>query len=351
MLKKSKTKKKNNLFKDIWDYIVLCIKEEYKFLIVLVLLFILFTWPVNYYIVVGGGISNIDSRIKVEDGYKSKGSFNISYVTELEGKIFTYLLSYVIPSWERESVDDYKYVESEELDDIAFRGDLDLKSANSTAIYYAYTLANKEIKEISRETYVIVIFDEYKTKLKIQDQLLGVNGTRFNSVEEYKEYIQQFNEGDTVDVLVKRNNKEITVKCPIYVNEGTKILGVALQTVTEYDTDPDIDIKFRGSESGPSGGLMTTLDIYNKLTKKDLTNNLDIAGTGTINTDGSIGQIGGVNYKLLGAVNGGADVFLVPDGKNYKTCAKLKKEKKLKIKLIKVKNIEDAINKLEKLKK
>ena len=43
-------------------------------------------FPVNNYIVVGGGISDISSRIQVEQAYQSKGSFNISYVTELDGK-------------------------------------------------------------------------------------------------------------------------------------------------------------------------------------------------------------------------------------------------------------------------
>ena len=52
----------------------------------LIILFIILLFPVNNYIVVGGGISDISSRIQVEQAYQSKGSFNISYVTELDGK-------------------------------------------------------------------------------------------------------------------------------------------------------------------------------------------------------------------------------------------------------------------------
>ena len=52
----------------------------------------------------------------------------------------------------------------------------------------------------------------------------------------------------------------------------------------------------------------------------------------------------------MGAEADHADIFLVPTGKNYKEALKYKKSKKLKIKLIEVKNIKDAINKLEKLK-
>ena len=39
--------------------------------------------------------------------------------------------------------------------------------------------------------------------------------------------------------------------------------------IYDYDTNPKIELKFKQSESGPSGGLMLTLAIYNNLTKKD----------------------------------------------------------------------------------
>ena len=111
------------------------IQEEYKFYLCMIILFIILIFPVNNYIVVGGGISDISSRIQVEQAYQSKGSFNISYVTELDGTVATYLLSYLIPKWERESVNDYKFTDNETPNDIQFRNELDLKTANSTAIY------------------------------------------------------------------------------------------------------------------------------------------------------------------------------------------------------------------------
>ena len=111
------------------------IQEEYKFYLCMIILFIILIFPVNNYIVIGGGISDISSRIQVEQAYQSKGSFNISYVTELDGTVATYLLSYLIPKWGRESVNDYKFTDNETPNDIQFRNELDLKTANSTAIY------------------------------------------------------------------------------------------------------------------------------------------------------------------------------------------------------------------------
>ena len=90
------------MLKKIKDYIVEVFREEYKFIIFMLLLLIILNYPLNYYITVGGGISDVSSRIKVEDKYKSKGTFNISYVTQLTGNVFTYGLSFIMPNWERE---------------------------------------------------------------------------------------------------------------------------------------------------------------------------------------------------------------------------------------------------------
>ena len=119
--------------------------------------------------------------------------------------------------------------------------------------------------------------------------------------------------------------------------------------LNSYEINPNVQIKFRSSESGPSGGLITTLEMYNQLTKKDLTKGLKIAGTGTIEEDGSIGEIGGVEHKLLGAYSDKVDLFLVPEGDNYKDALKYKKKNHLKIKILSVSSIEDAINQLKNL--
>jgi PDZ domain-containing protein len=334
--------------KKLFSYIVNTIKEEYKFIIVLLLLFIIFEYPLNYYIIIGGGTSDVSSRIKVEDKYESKGSFNISFVEELKGTVLTYLLSYVVPSWEREDADLYKYNDNESIDDIEFRSNLDLSYSNGNATYWAYKLANKDVEKIDSKIYVITVFDKYDTKLKIKDEILSINGNSYDSIEEYKEYLQTLKENDYVTVKVIRNKKEKEIKTKLYKYEDRLILGVGLQIVDSYKTNPKVDIKFKSSESGPSGGLITTLEIYNQLTKRDLTKGKKIAGTGTIEKDGTIGEIGGVEYKILGATEDDTDIFLVPEG-NYKDAVKYKKKHNLKIKLIKVKNIEEVIEKLNNL--
>ena len=325
-----------------------CMKTEYKFILFLIVFVVICTWPVNYYIVIGGGISDISDRVVVENGDSSNGSFNLSYVSELKGTTLSYLLSYVMPHWKRVSMDDYKYTTDEDYQDIEFRSELDLLSSNSNAIYYAYQLADKPCEVVKTDVYVIVKFPEYDNPLEVGDKLLKVNGVLCANLVEFQEAIQKV-EGNSVRVTVLRDGKEMELTSKLYEEENRKVLGVGLQSVTTYDVDPEVEFQFEKNESGPSAGLITTLSIYDQLTKGDLTKGKLIAGTGTIEADGSIGQIGEVEYKLLGAVDGGAQVFLVPAGENYQDCKKMKKDENLDIKLISVKNIDDAIKKLKDL--
>lgn len=336
------------MIKKFFNDIVEFIKEEYKFIIFLLLSVILFLFPVNYYIIVGGDISNIDDRVIISDSYNSKGSFNISYVSELKGRLGPYLLSYIIPGWESESANDYKYVDEETIQDIEFRNRLDLVSTNGNAIKWAYKLANKEYRVIDTKVYVISVSDEYDSNLKIGDRIVKFDDNEIKDVDSARKYLGEISK-DKIKVTVIRKNKEIDIDTNVYTKDGKKIMGVYLQEVSEYETDPKVEVKFKSKESGPSAGLITTLSIYDKLTKGDLTKGLKIAGTGTIEVDGAIGEIGGVKYKLAGAVKNKADVFLVPNGDNYEECVKLKKNNKYKIKIIGVSTIEEAIEKLNNL--
>ena len=115
----------------------------------------------------------------------------------------------------------------------------------------------------------------------------------------------------------------------------------------DIESEHKIEINYKSRESGPSGGMMMALTTYTYLTGIDLTNGKKVVGTGTIDMDGNVGDIGGVKYKLIGAVKNKADIFLVPNGENYEEAIKIKQEKGYKIKIIGVSNIKEAINKLK----
>jgi len=60
--------------------------------------------------------------------------------------------------------------------------------------------------------------------------------------------------------------------------------------------------------------MMFSLAVYDKLTPGALTGGAAIAGTGTVNSAGAVGSIGGIRQKMVGAKRGGASWFLAPAG-------------------------------------
>ena len=326
-------------------------KDYYKTIIFLVICYFVFTFPLPYYIYAGGGTINIDDRVVIDgDKDKSKGSLNFAYVKELEGNVASFILGNIIPGYDIEKQEDVELNEDETSEDIMFRNKIYLENANQTAIMLAYQKAGKEVRIKNKHFYIIYVEDKEEDGLRVGDELLKVNGKEIENVEDYTNEIQNHEVGEKIKVTVKRDDKEKDVMATVKEGDDYKVTGVSVSTIYEYKTNPKVELNFKESEGGPSGGLMLTLAIYDKLTKGDLTNGLKIVGTGTISSDGTVGEIGGVKYKLNGAVKAKADLFLVPKGDNYKEALKEKEEHDYDIEIKAIGTFDEAVEYLESLK-
>ena len=67
---------------------------------------------------------------------------------------------------------------------------------------------------------------------------------------------------------------------------------------------------------GPSAGLAFALEIYDSLSGRHLLDGHKIAVTGELDLGGGVHAIGGVKQKTVGAIDAGADTFIVPRGDN-----------------------------------
>ncbi len=329
------------------------LKENYKYLLTLLVAYFILSYPMPYYIYVGGGTIDINDRIKIEDTKKkeTKGSLNFAYVQELKGTLSNFLLAHIIPDWDMDKEEDYKLSEDETMDDIEFRNQIYLQSANQTATFLAYQKAKKELNVKKRHYYVLYVDKSHGNELKVGDEILKVEKEELKTVEDYSRIVDQKEIGDTINLTVKRKNKEKEVTAKVYEDEEKKLTGTTISVIYEYETNPKLTLTFKKSESGPSGGLMLTLAIYNKLVEEDITHGLNIVGTGTIESDGTVGEIGGIKYKLKGAVKKKADLFLAPAGTNYQEAIKEKKKHKYKITIKEVKTFDDALKILKKIEK
>ena len=323
------------------------IKSNYKFILVILSIMLLFLIEFPYYIETPGGIDNMQDRIEI-DGYEIEGSFNVAYVREYRATIPTLIISLLNKNWDVIKEDDV-LLENESVDDYITRDKLFMKESISNAIYVAYTKAEKQIKVLDTNSVILYIDKNSDTNLKVGDTILEIEGNKITNKEDIVEIIKKYNIGDKLNFKVKNSNKEYNRYAKVIELENEKKLGILLVTLNEYEANPSINVKIEDNESGSSAGLIAALTIYNNLVKEDITHGLTIVGTGTIDINGNVGSIGGVSYKLKSAEAEGADIFLVPKGENYEEAIKIKKEKKYKIKIIGVSTFEEAIEYLTKI--
>ena len=331
----------------IYEYIKNFIKECYRELIVLFILFLVFYIELPYVIYAPGGTINLNERIIIEDGYDSGGEINMSYVTMVKGTIPNILLSKIIKNWDLDKASNITY-EGDTVKETLQKDKLSMEEAQDNATIAAYQLTKHDLEITKYHNIVTYITDEADTTLQEYDEIIAINDKMVTSLENMKEIVNSFEKGDTLDIKVIRNNKEVMATAKIYQTDDGLKVGVTIVTNVDFKTDPEIEIESKNSESGPSGGLMTALAIYNKLTKEDITKEKKVAGTGTIDASGNVGEIGGVKYKVLGAIDDEMDIFICPV-ENYEEAVKTLNSTDDDLIIIKVKTLNDAINQLQKL--
>lgn len=147
-------------------------------------------------------------------------------------------------------------------------------------------------------------------KLKVRDQFISVNGVAVTSGQQIIDAIQGTPDGKQVTFVVRRGAKRVTVSMEPTLVEGDKRIGI--MPGDGYELPFDVRVAIPEEIGGPSAGLMFSLAIYDTLTPGSLTGGSIIAGTGTIDADGKVGPIGGIQQKIVTAERAQAELFLVP---------------------------------------
>ena len=320
------------------------IKSNYKFIILIISLLLIFLTPMPYYIEAPGGITSLDNKVTIGNK-KIDGSYNLSYVAEYRGSIPMLIYAYF-----NKDFDIYKkeeiLLEEETNSEYLKRDKLYLEQSISNAVIAAYKQAGKTVNINSSYLYVGYILENSDTNLEIGDCIIKINGLKITSKEEVNKLLNGANKGDKLDIVVLNDGKEYKKEARVITEDGKNLIGIVPIEVIDYDVLPEVEIIMAENESGGSGGLMLSLAIYDLLSDNNLAKGRKIAGTGTIEADGSVGKIGGIEYKIKGAVKDSADIFFVPD-ENYEEAVKVKKENNYKLKLVKVSTLKEAINYLE----
>lgn len=322
--------------------------KAYKiYLIVIIVSMIVFNFKLPYYVMAPGGIIPIDNRIETENKKDSDGSINLLYVTQYEGNVSSLLLSLFMKNWDVEELEKSQ-LSDESYKELHTRSRIMLDNSIQNAIFVAYKKAGKEVKITGKKNIIIGTTEE--NKLKINDEILSVNNIPVEDINTLKNVISNTEVGKTIKLKVKRDDKELEFDVPITLKNNMKVIGVVMITNYDYELDPEIEIKFKDSEGGSSGGVMMAVSIYNAITEEDITKGLNIGGTGTIDSEGNVGEIDGVKYKIMGAVKNNLDVVFVASD-NYEEAIKTKKDNNYDIEIVSIETFDDVIDYLDNYKK
>jgi len=156
-------------------------------------------------------------------------------------------------------------------------------------------------------------------KLHAGDKVIAINGKAVSTPDDVVSHVHNSPIGTPIVFKVDRTGHMLNVTVwsaahrddPATSLDESKIPYVGISLDTGYAGDFPIEFGVDGV-GGPSAGTMFAVGIIDKLTPGFLNGGKNVAGTGTIDGQGKVGPIGGIQQKMVGAKNAGATLFLAP---------------------------------------
>ncbi|CAM5787877.1 MULTISPECIES: SepM family pheromone-processing serine protease [Brevibacillus] len=313
---------------------------------------LLFFVPTPYYVTRPGSAIELAPMIDVEGGEKDEtGAFMLTTVRMGEANLAWYLYAQLSPDaelMEKELV----VGKGESNEDFTRRELAVMDNSQKIAEAVAFRMAGYDVKVENQGVWVMGTVDNMPAKnvLKIGDVITSVDGKKMSRKEDLLGYLSEKRKGDSVEIEFTRDGKKqkqtlVLDQLPQSKNAG---IGIRPEDKQEIIVPNRVTISSEGI-GGPSAGLMMTLEIYDQLnTEMDLTRGYQIAGTGTISLDGTVGRIGGINHKIVAADKAGAEIFFAPQDdqgpiSNYEEALATAKRIGTSMKVVPVRTVEDAL--------
>ncbi|HFI0936699.1 TPA: SepM family pheromone-processing serine protease [Streptococcus suis] len=318
--------------------------------------------PLPYYLEKPGGAMDVRQVLTVNDQLDQEdGSYNFTYVSVQQATALQLLVAQFDPYISVSSAEEMTGgADSEEYFRIA---QFYMETSQNMAKYQGLTLAGKEVSMDFFGVYVLALAEDstFKEILNIADTVVSINGKTFESSPDLIKYVSSLELGSDVTVGYVSDGQEKSADGQIIkLSNGKNGIGITLVDHTEVESSVPIDFQ-TGNIGGPSAGLMFTLAIYTQLADPTLRDGRVIAGTGTIEQDGSVGDIGGADKKVLSAAKAGASIFFVPNNPvdeeilkedptaktNYEEAKEAAEKAGVDIEVVPVKTAQDAIDYLK----
>jgi PDZ domain-containing protein len=240
---------------------------------------------------------------------------------------------------------DVVYPPDQSADDVEQQSSVEMVSSQDTAIAAALSELGYRLP-LQIEVLAVTKGSPAAGKLEVRDRIESINGVPIKDVKQVSRAVQRTGVGESATFVVRRDGKTKRVVIKAEASpEDKKRAVVGVQIGTGYDFPFDVSVRLGEDIGGPSAGLIFSLGVYDTLTPGSLTGGTDIAGTGTIDEDGHVGSIGGIQQKIVAAHDAGAKIFFVPPGNcGSAVHADVRKDE---IELVKAPTMHSAVESLE----
>lgn len=322
-------------------------------------------YPIDYYIYKPGNTYNTADFVTVEGADKDdEGSFSLTTVAVMKGTPFSYVTASMQQFSEVRKVQEVRLKEEDD-EEYEVRQIKMMDDSKFNAISVAFEQAGLSYEVDYKGLYILNVYEDSAADGIIQpgDVIVEVEQENIKSLEHFQQLLEPVEEGKEVEFVIERDSQLITEKIrlkKIPGMDGQVGIGISYNELRAIKSDPHVELQ-TDDIGGPSAGLMFTLEILNQLLDEDLTKGYDIAGTGEMFTDGTVGRIGGIEKKVVSAHQEKKDYFFVPDDEiteamkqrnpkvqsNYEAALETAKKIGTTMEIVPVKSIEDALAFLE----
>lgn len=336
--------------------------------VALLFLLFLFIYPLDAYISKPGGAYDLAPIVEVKGGDKDDvGTFSLMTISIGKATPISYIASKFSDRMKMLPISKVRK-DGENDKEYNIRQKKLMSDSQFNAITVAFAKAGIPVKITYDGVFIVSVLTGSASdgKLETGDKIRSVDGVQLTEPGQFASSISGKSEGDKVIVTVEREGKLLDseiILSEIPKSEGRIGLGIEFQEDRELETDPKVEIH-TAEIGGPSAGLMFTLEIMNQLLDEDLTKGYNIAGTGEMLSDGTVGRIGGADFKIMAADRKGVEIFFAPNDylpnevrannpgimTNYEEAVKTAEKIGTKMKIVPVTTIDDALNYLKELK-
>lgn len=343
--------------------------KKYKLLVIIpsiisTLFITLSIIPTNYDLTVPATLADIDDTYDFEGiDTEDVNVSSVSVYSYYNISVLNYLQSLINPYKVLEKHN--KYVNTS-IEYGVISGTIQKSVALDNSLIAGYRAANIEINESFVGYIVHSVFGLEKSEIILGDIIVKCEGVELSEevtivnvlADKYGIYEKDGShyvniEADKIynfTVLRSGVTLDINVKAFNYETEDDIFPSLGFNYYEKYNISSiNADIKYQiyaPDSFGPSAGLMQALFIYDALTGEKLTKDLHVVGTGTVDSYGNAGSIGGVKAKIMAAILDDADIFFVPSS-NYEEAKEQYDKHQTDMELVSVSSLQDCIDYLK----